>query len=142
MSTMDFISSNSWLVIAVLVSAGYLIIPRLMLGDATSGGLGPQALVQLINRKHATVIDVREAKDFEAGSIVGAKNMPFGSLKERAHELKKFEKHPIALVCASGAKSRTAQKLLAKEGFDYLHVLIGGMSAWTQASLPTSRVGK
>jgi rhodanese-related sulfurtransferase len=116
-STMDFISSNSWLVIAVLVSAGYLIIPRLMLGDATSGGLGPQALVQLIN-------------------------MPFGSLKERAHELKKFEKHPIALVCASGAKSRTAQKLLAKEGFDDLHVLIGGMSAWTQASLPTSRVGK
>ena len=142
MSTMDFISSNIWLVIAVIVSGGYLIIPRLMLSDATSIVLGAQDLVQLINRKHAAVIDVREAKDFEGGSIVGAKNIPFASLKERTHELKKLEKHPIALICASGAKSRAAQKLLFKEGFDNLYILSGGISAWTQASLPTSRSGK
>ncbi|MDA0237261.1 MAG: rhodanese-like domain-containing protein [Proteobacteria bacterium] len=139
---MDFISSNIWLVMAVLISGGYLIIPRLMLGNATPITLEAQELVQLINRKHAAVIDVRDAKDFEAGSILGAKNMPFGSLKQRAHELKKLEKHPIALVCTSGAKSRAAQKLLSKEGFDNLYVLSGGMSAWTQASLPTSREGK
>ena len=73
MSIMDFISSNIWLVLAVILSGGYLIIPKLMLGEASKKTLGPQELVQLINRQHATVIDLREEKEFEGGSIVGSK---------------------------------------------------------------------
>ena len=33
MSIMDFISSNIWLVLAVIVSGGYLILPKLILGE-------------------------------------------------------------------------------------------------------------
>ena len=142
MSIMDFISSNIWLVLAVILSGGYLIIPKLMLGEASKKTLGPQELVQLIKRQHATVIDLREEKEFEGGSIVGSKNLSLGVLQESPQALKKYEKRPIALICGSGAKSRTAQKLLLKEGYDDLYVLSGGLAAWMQASLPTSPSGK
>ena len=142
MSIVDFVSSNIWLVLAVIISGGYLITPKLILGEGGKKSLGPQDLVQLINRQHATVIDLREEKEFESGSIVGSKIIPLGTLQEGTQALKKFEKRPIALICASGAKSRTAQKLLSKEGYEDLYVLSGGIAAWVQASLPTSPSGK
>ncbi len=142
MSIMDFISSNIWLVLAVIVSGGYLIFPKLILGEGGKTTLGPQDLVQLINRQHATVIDLREEKEFEIGSIVGSKNIPLDALQQSTKGLKKFEKRPIALICGSGAKSRTAQKALSKEGFSDVYVLSGGLTAWMQASLPTSPSGK
>jgi hypothetical protein len=78
----DFISSNIWLVLAVIISGGYLITPKLILGEGGKKSLGPQDLVQLINRQHATVIDLREEREFESGSIVGSKNIPLGILQE------------------------------------------------------------
>ena len=139
LSPVEFISSNIWLFLAVVVSGGYLLLPKLMLGGASAKNLDPQGLVQLINRERASIVDLRDYKEFESGSIVGAKNIPFSALKERAAELKKLEKRPIALVCASGSKARMAEKLLSKEGYEDLYVLSGGLSAWKQASLPTSR---
>ena len=56
MSIVDFISSNIWLVLAVIISGGYLIAPKLILGEGGKKSLGPQDLVQLINRKHATAV--------------------------------------------------------------------------------------
>ncbi|MDC1311851.1 rhodanese-like domain-containing protein [Burkholderiales bacterium] len=139
---MDFISSNIWLVLAIIVSGGYLIIPKLIMGEGSKTTLGPQDLVQLINRQHATVIDLREEKEFELGSIVGSKNITLNVLQQSTQGLKKFEKRPIALICGSGAKSRVAQKLLSKEGYSEVFVLSGGLSAWMQANLPTSPSGK
>ena len=86
--------------------------------------------------------DGRVGKAFEGESIVGSKNIPLGVLQEGTQAIKKLEKRPIALICASGAKSRTAQKLLSKEGYEDLYVLWGGITALVQASLPTSPSGK
>ena len=81
--------------------------------------------MQLINRQHATVIDLREEKEFEGGSIVGSKNIPLGVLQEGTQALKKFEKRPIALICASGAKSRTRSEITFKGRLRGLICIIG-----------------
>ena len=66
MSLVEFISSNIWLFLAVVVSGGYLLLPKLMLGGANAKNLDPQGLVQLINRERASVVDLRDDKDFES----------------------------------------------------------------------------
>ena len=51
---------------------------------------------------------------------------------------------PIALICASGARSAYAEKLLAANGFTNLHDITEGMlggpngQGWTKRNLPTS----
>lgn len=39
--------------------------------------------------RKAQVIDLREKKEFDAGHILGARNIPFNSLKVRMNELRK-----------------------------------------------------
>jgi rhodanese-related sulfurtransferase len=51
---------------------------------------------------------------------------------------------PIALICATGARSAYAEQLLAANGFTNLHDITEGMlggpngTGWTKRSLPTS----
>jgi len=95
--------------------------------------------VQLMNRKDAVVVDVREQGEFSSGHIVGAKHFPLASLEKRSGELKKFAKKPIVVVCASGARSRSACATLKKSGFEEVYLLAGGIGAWQQASLPVEK---
>ena len=95
--------------------------------------------VQLMNRKDAVVLDVREQAEFSNGHISGAKHFPVASLEQRSGELKKFLKKPIVVVCASGARSRTACGTLKKLGFENVTLLAGGIGAWQQANLPVEK---
>jgi rhodanese-related sulfurtransferase len=97
------------------------------------------AAVQLINRKNAVVLDVREQGEFNGGHISGAKNFPVASIDKRASDLKKYTNKPVLIACASGARSRAAQGKLQKLGFEDLHILSGGLAAWRQANLPVEK---
>jgi rhodanese-related sulfurtransferase len=52
--------------------------------------LSAQQLVDQVNREGAVVVDVRDRKEFDAGHIVGAINVPYSSLDSRIDELRKF----------------------------------------------------
>ena len=43
---------------------------------------------------------------------------------------------PVVLVDRTGAASVAAAKALKKAGFEKIHVLDGGLPAWTAADLP------
>jgi rhodanese-related sulfurtransferase len=135
----EFISNNIWLVLAALVSGGYFLWPWISRGTGGGNEVGPMAAVQLINRKNAVVLDVREQGEFNGGHISGAKNFPVASIEKRASELKKYTKKPLLVSCASGARSRTAQAQLRKLGFEDIHILAGGLGAWRQANLPVEK---
>jgi rhodanese-related sulfurtransferase len=136
---LDFISSQLWLVIAAVLSGGYLIAPKLMPGGVKNRSIGPSEVVTLINREGASVVDLRTSEEFESGSIVGAKNIPLDSLESRAAELKKIGRKPIVFMCASGARSRSAQKVSSKLGLEEAFILNGGIAAWKQMGLPTTK---
>ena len=86
--------------------------------------------------KHPLVVDVRQPDEFRQGHISGAKLIPLGELRKRMKELPQGRE--IICVCASGNRSSSAAKLLAKEGYTVFD-LQGGMLAWRHAKLPVQK---
>lgn len=95
--------------------------------------------VQLINRKDAVVIDVRDIGEFEAGHITGAKHVPERQVVERLKELEKFKDKPLILTCRSGMRSGAAVQVLRRNGFAEAVNLRGGIVAWEQAGMPVQK---
>lgn len=80
------------------------------------------------------VIDVREFSEFNAERIAEAQLMPLSNFEKQAGEIDPAK--PVYLMCRSGNRARQAAEKLAKKGFTDIHVVEGGMLAWTQANLP------
>lgn len=81
----------------------------------------------------ATVLDVREIEEFEAGHIAGAISLPLSTIVE---EYQKIEINGSVIVnCRSGARSARATAFLRSVGIDARN-LKGGVIAWTHAGLP------
>lgn len=95
--------------------------------------------VQLINRKDALVIDVRDTGEYEAGHIAGARHVPEKQLTERLKGLEKFKDRPLIVVCRSGTRSAVAVPVLRGGGFSTAVNLSGGLSAWEQAGMPLEK---
>ncbi|MGH8372011.1 MAG: rhodanese-like domain-containing protein [Gammaproteobacteria bacterium] len=98
----------------------------------------PAEAVLLIN-KGAAVVDIRAAKDFGAGHIIGARNIPAAEFDGRIAELEKFREQPILIYCQSGQTSQGRATALAKAGFQQVHSLKGGLSAWQSDNFPLER---
>ena len=82
------------------------------------------------------VLDVREPAEFDGalGHVAGARLLPLGALPQRAGELDRAR--PVVAVCRSGARSAQAAVLLAREGFDRVANLAGGMLRWRAEGHP------
>lgn len=108
-------------------------------------GWGGYELYQYFNRKRAAVelteeefkknmrkvqlIDVREKADFDAGHILGARNIPFSLFKTRMVEIRKDQ--PVYLYDHNKALSGRAAVKLRKAGYEELYRLKGGYRDWT-----------
>ncbi|MCP8616837.1 rhodanese-like domain-containing protein [Salirhabdus salicampi] len=79
--------------------------------------------------RKAQLIDVREPKEYEAGHILGARNIPLSQMKHRLIEIRNDK--PVYLYCASGARSARAAHLLKRKGYEDLNHLKGGFKKWT-----------
>jgi len=86
--------------------------------------------------KHPVVLDVRQPDEFRTGHINGAKLIPLNELSRRMGELPKGRE--IICICATGNRSGTASRMLAKEGFAVFNAQ-GGMLAWRRAKLPMQK---
>jgi rhodanese-related sulfurtransferase len=84
------------------------------------------------------LLDVRTPAEFETAHIRGAYNVPLDILNEHAREIRTVNE-PVVLVCASGQRAKKAEAALVEAGMAQLHVLDGGMTAWTSAGLPIVR---
>lgn len=122
------------LLIAVLcVSGGLLLWPMLR---QRSGGPSVSTLVatQMINSRHAQVVDVRAPDQFAAGSVPSARNIPLADIGQRSGELRKDR--PVILVCNHGRTAHGAASKLRASGIGEVYVLAGGVAAWRDAGLP------
>jgi rhodanese-related sulfurtransferase len=105
-----------------------LILPRL---------LGVADVVRLrAESPGVRLLDVRTPAEFESQHIAGAYNVPLETLAEHGAEIRANVTDPIVLVCRSGQRARKAEDALRTSGMANLHVLDGGMAAWTTAGQP------
>jgi rhodanese-related sulfurtransferase len=135
----NFVLNNIWLVLAAAVSGAILLWPLINRRLSGVPEVGALEAVQLLNRKDAVMIDVREPAEFSAGHAPNAKNIPLAQLDKRIGELEKFKKRPAVVVCQTGGRSHTATALLKKAGFVEIFVLAGGIGAWQQANMPVEK---
>ena len=78
-----------------------------------------------------TVLDVRTPAEFETVHIRGSYNLPLTLLAEHAEQIAARLDRQVVLVCRSGARACEAQQYLAGVGADQVHVLDGGLTAYT-----------
>ena len=123
------------MLIAVALGSGFFLLLPVVQG-ATASGISPTEAVQCMNREKGVVIDVCSAEEFAASHINGAVNVPLDQLEAKLPSVAKNKSIPLILVCAAGARSKRAQAMAQKLGYEKVHSLQGGLTAWKEANLP------
>ncbi|GAB3295736.1 rhodanese-like domain-containing protein [Hymenobacter humi] len=82
-----------------------------------------------------TIIDVREPWEHEEGRIVGAQNIPLGTLPEKLDDLDAWKNQEIIVHCKGGGRSASAKAYLTQQGFTNVRNLEGGFQAYTAAGI-------
>lgn len=83
----------------------------------------------------ALVVDVREADEYAAGHVPGARLMALRTVPARCGELP--TNRPVYVICASGNRSRSASDWMNSYGIDAYSV-VSGTSAWARAGRPVA----
>ena len=78
--------------------------------------------------RKAQVIDVREKKDFDAGHILGARSIPYSTLRAYYQQLRKDL--PIYLYDQGKEMSSRSAIFLKKKGYTQLFILKTGYARW------------
>jgi rhodanese-related sulfurtransferase len=122
----------------ILVGIFAVLLVLFIRNETQRGGKGvsPQELVNLVNKEGAIVLDVRDSKEFAAGHIVDALNVPHTALESRLSELEKYKEKPVTIVCKMGQHAGAAGAMLRKAGFASVSRLSGGMTEWRNQNLP------
>lgn len=134
---MQFVINNWYLFLALIVVLSMLIggpIRQSLLGISS---IPIAQAIQLVNRQSGIIVDVREPDEFKGGHIPRAINVPLSALNSRINELEKYKNKPVIVCCRSGQRSAQAAVSLRKQGFNTVHNLSGGFSAWQRDNLPT-----
>jgi rhodanese-related sulfurtransferase len=135
---LHFLQQNYLLVGVALVSGGMLVWPYLR--RATGGPwVSPSQATHLMNREDATIIDVREAAEFGAGHVLGARNVPLARVDAAGADLAKRKNKPVIVYCGTGERAGRAAASLKKQGFARVFNLAGGLKAWQDAGLPVEK---
>ena len=135
----EFLQKNIFLVAVCVVSGIMLLWPAIQRLMSGSREISAQEAVQLINRRDAVVIDVRDASEYASGHIPNARHIPAGEVEKRLKELEKLKQRPVIVACRSGSRAAAACALLRKNGFAEVFPLKGGVLGWQQASLPLEK---
>lgn len=83
-----------------------------------------------------TVLDVREAAEFEQGAIPGAAFVSRGNLESSLPGHAPDADHEVVLYCAGGSRSALAALSMQQMGYVNVWSLAGGFNRWKSEGLP------
>ena len=102
--------------------------------DAWAAAGQPVATIPVISAgamADAAVLDIRQASEFAAGHVPGARHVELGDLSARADAV---PAGPTVVMCGHGERAMGAASLLARAGRSDIAVLAGGPGDWAQAT--------
>lgn len=85
-------------------------------------------------RPAPVLLDVREPWEFQTCHIAGARHLPMNELPARLDELDPDA--ALVAICHHGTRSLHVAHFLARQGFERVHNLAGGVDAWARSIDP------
>jgi len=83
----------------------------------------------------ATIVDVREASEWEQGHLPGANHISKSYIEQQIEGAVPDRDAPVILYCAGGVRSLFAAQTLAGMGYTNVASMAGGFGAWKSAGL-------
>ena len=83
----------------------------------------------------ATIIDVREASEWDQGYVPGAKHVSKSYIEQQIEAAAPDRDAPVILYCAGGVRSLFAAQTLADMGYSDVASMSGGFQSWKGAGL-------
>lgn len=133
-----FFSNHPYLSLSLLIVFISLTLIEFLRSKNHKQNVSPQTVVQLINKEHAFLIDIRSPEAFQKGHIIDAQSIPSGELTKHFKMLEKNKTKPIVIICQRGIESQKIAPILKKQGYN-TYVLSGGIQSWIAANLPIVR---
>jgi rhodanese-related sulfurtransferase len=93
----------------------------------------PADVAQALESGSATVVDVRERYEHEAGRIAGARHIELERLPSQAGTIDR--ERPVIFHCRLGVRSIMAAQAFRAAGYD-ARSLAGGIEAWAEEGRP------
>jgi rhodanese-related sulfurtransferase len=111
--------------------------------------VSPEEVARLLrapDRDGWHLVDVREAEEYAAGHLPGARHQPRGFLEVRA-DLVHPKRDPwladrsrkLILYCGGGNRSALAAQALQRMGFERVVSMAEGIAGWTRRGYPVER---
>jgi len=94
--------TNLVLIAVALISGGLLLWPTF--ARRGRGSVSAPEAVQLINRRNASVIDVRPAAEYSKGHLPAARNFEISELQAKIGQIAKNKSNPVLLVKQGAVK--------------------------------------
>ncbi len=132
----EFVKENALLIGLAIGSGVALLWPMLGRGAGGVANINSTEAVVLMNRSKPLILDVRDAAEFAAGHIQGAKHIPVAELATRIKEIEKYKDKPVLVHCQKGMRAKGACSILKAQQFTQLNNLQGGLDAWVEAKMP------
>ncbi len=82
------------------------------------------------------LLDVRTVREFEAGHIEGAANIPVDEIRDRLSEIPAGKR--IDIYCEAGLRGYLASRILRQNGFNEVFNLSGGYVLWNACTRETA----
>lgn len=123
------LNANGWMsIILVIILAGWLGYTLI------TNYRVRQAATYLSNEdfqsgmRKAQVIDLRQSKSFKDGHILGARNVPYSTIRNFYQQLR--SDMPIYIYDQGKTMSKRAALFLSKKGYKDLYILKNGYQNW------------
>ena len=84
-------------------------------------------ITELVTEEGAILLDIRSPQEYEEGHLKKSISIPEYELIIRIHEVVANKKQIIIVYCGTGARSKKAQKILNKMGYEQVYNLYQGL---------------
>ncbi len=84
----------------------------------------------ILKNNDLLILDVRGVGEHRFSHIPNSKNIPVQELNYQIENLDFYKNKEIVIYCASGGRSEVASTILARNGFEKVYNLVGGINSY------------
>src|SRR5258708_1981252 len=124
---LEYVSHHPWLATATAVVVALIAVYEMRARSESLVSVTPQELIRLMNQG-ALLLDLRPPEQYQAGHLVGARQMSGEQILKAADTLKKHREKPVVVYDDTGSLGSAAARQLAAQGFPRAFPLRGGLA--------------